>query len=44
MNTSYDIVLKSSLKSYVGDVWGSFYEKKVDNVLNKVPIEDLFLV
>ncbi|KAL7024864.1 hypothetical protein ACKWTF_013224 [Chironomus riparius] len=43
MNTSFDIVLKSSLKSYVGDVWGSLYEKRINEVFNKVPIQDLFL-
>ncbi|XP_070507619.1 circadian clock-controlled protein daywake-like [Chironomus tepperi] len=44
LNQGFDVVLGSSLKSYVGDVWTQFYEKKINNVLNKVPIEELFLV
>ncbi|KAL7024880.1 hypothetical protein ACKWTF_013231 [Chironomus riparius] len=44
INQGFDVVLRSSIKSYVGDVWTQHYEKKVNNVLNKVPIEELFIV
>ncbi|XP_070507556.1 circadian clock-controlled protein daywake-like [Chironomus tepperi] len=44
LNTSFDVVLKSSMKSYIGDVWSKLYEKRFNDVFNKVPIQDLFLV
>ncbi|XP_070507618.1 circadian clock-controlled protein daywake-like [Chironomus tepperi] len=43
VNQGFDAVLRSSIKSYVGDVWTQYYEQKINNVLNKVPIEELFL-
>ncbi|KAL7024870.1 hypothetical protein ACKWTF_013225 [Chironomus riparius] len=43
VNASFDLVIKSSLKSYVGDLWTVYYEKAINAVLTKVPIEELFL-
>lgn len=43
VNQGFDVVLRSSIKSYVGDVWTQYYEKKINNVLTKVPIEELFI-
>ncbi|KAL7024879.1 hypothetical protein ACKWTF_013230 [Chironomus riparius] len=43
INQGFDVVLKSSMKAYVGNVWTKFYENKINTVLNKVPIRELFL-
>ncbi|XP_070491873.1 circadian clock-controlled protein daywake-like [Chironomus tepperi] len=44
VNASFDLVIKSTLKSYVGDLWTVYYEKAINRVLTKVPIEELFIV
>jgi len=44
INQGFDAVLKSNTKSEVGEVWSKQYERKVSNVLSKVPIEELFIV
>ena len=44
VNASFDIALKSSLKSYAGDLWTVYYEKAINRTLEKVPIEELFLI
>ncbi|CAH1727534.1 unnamed protein product [Chironomus riparius] len=44
LNKSFDLILSCSMKSYVGDVWTEYYEKAINAVLSKVPIEDLFIV
>lgn len=43
INKSFGTLMKSSFKSYMGDEWGTYYEKTTNDVLTKVPIEDLFL-
>ncbi|KAL7024886.1 hypothetical protein ACKWTF_013236 [Chironomus riparius] len=44
LNKSFNILMKSSMRSYAGDEFGLYYEKTFNSVFTKVPIEDLFLV
>ncbi|CAG9806932.1 unnamed protein product [Chironomus riparius] len=42
INANFNIIIQSSIKSYIGDVWAVYYEKAINAMLTKVPIRELF--
>lgn len=43
LNASFDVIIKRSLITVISEEWKKFFEKAVESVFAKVPIEDLFL-
>jgi hypothetical protein len=44
LNQAFEVALQSTSFSSAGDLWSKQYERKINYVLSKVPIEELFIV